>query len=248
MSSELTNTYESFNQVLCDLQNLNQSIEKIRKRIEIEIKVPYASQDARQIALDGFQCDISVCGWWIKVLMALRGLSKERFGDNWDKEYQKLIGTGLPYLQTEDLMLDYLRNTITAKVCFKIENLFSNILKQLSANPKKDGFWNISDAMLREAGISTIGKERNILTALANLRNSFHANGIHRKDPLSVEIDGIRFEFSKGKRVECASWKHIVVIMCAAISVLASILFSTKVSNLRGEIPDDFAASLTTAD
>lgn len=233
--------YSNFDQVLKDLQSLNQTIEDIRQKIVTVSGVSYASQDARQVALDGLQCDIGACSNWIRALMSLKGLSQEKYTDNWEDEYRKLIGIGLSSGQAEDLMLDYLRNTLTTKVHFKIENLFSNILKAFSASPKRIGFWHISNAMLQQAGIPTMGPEKNTLTVLANLRNSFHANGMHNNDSLSVDIDEIRFEFCKGKRVECASWKHIVVIMRANISVLDSVLFSKKVTNLRSEIPDAFA-------
>jgi len=120
--------------------------------------------------------------------------------------------------------------------------LFSNILKAFSASPNKSGFWQISKAMLQQADIPTTGPEKNTLTVLANLRNSFHANGMHNNEYLNVDIYGIKFEFCKGKPVECASWEHIVVIMRANISTLQSVLFSNRVSNLRNEIPDAFAA------
>jgi len=233
--------YSNFDQVLKDLQSLNQAIEDIRQKIVTTSGVSYASQDARQVALDGLQCDIAACGNWIHVLMSLKGLSQEKHSNNWEGEYRKLIGTGLSSGQAEYLMLDYLRNTLTIKAHFKIENLLSNLLKALSASPNKRGFWHISNAMLRQAGISTTGQEKNTLTVLANLRNSFHANGMHNNGFLSVDIDGIRFEFCNGKPVKCASWEHIVVIMRAIISVLESVLFSNRVSTLRSEIPDAFA-------
>ena len=241
MADQIMN-YSNFDQVLNDLRSLNQAIEVIRQKVVTVSSISYASQDARQVALDGLQCDIGACGNWIRALMSLRDLSHEKYRDNWEEEYRKLIETGLPSGQAEDLMLDYLRNTLTTKVHFKIENLYNNILKALNATPKQSGFWRISDAMLNEAGIFATGPEKKTLTALANLRNSFHANGMHNKDSLSVDIDGMRFEFHKGKPVECASWKHIVVIIRANISVLESILFSNNVSNLRSEIPDAFAA------
>jgi hypothetical protein len=235
--------YSNFDQVLKDLQSLNQAIEDIRQKIVTVSGVSYASQDARHVALDGLQCDIGACGNWIRVLMSLKGISQQKYSDNWEEEYRKLIGTGLSSGQAEDFMLDYLRNTLTTKVHFKIENLFSNILKALSATPNRSGFWRICNAMLQQAGIPTTGPEKNTLTVLANLRNSFHANGMHNNDSLRVDIDGTRFEFCKGKPVECASWKHIVVIMRANISVLESVLFSNRVSNLSSEIPDAFAAA-----
>ncbi|MEG8990929.1 hypothetical protein VJY32_14285 [Ignavibacteria bacterium 4148-Me] len=234
--------YSNFDQVLQDLQSINQAIEAIRQRIVTVSGVSYASQDARHVALDGLQCDIGACGNWIRVLMSLKGLAQEKYGNNWDEEYRNLIGTGLTSSQAEELMLDYLRNTLISKVHFKIENLFNNILKALSASPKRRGFWHTSSTMLQQADIPPRGREKDILTVLANLRNSFHANGMHNNDSLCVDIDGIRFEFCKGKRVECASWKHIVVIIRANISVLESVLFSDRVASLKSQIPDAFAA------
>ena len=240
------NNYSDFNQVLGDLQNLNLYMESIRQKIVTVCKISYASQDARHVALEGLQCDIGACGNWIRTLMSLKALSQEKYGANWDEEYRKLIGTGLTSGQAEDLMLDYLRNTLATKVHFKIENLFNNILKALSANPSKRGFWYTSNAMLEQAGVSTIGPEKNALIVLANLRNSFHTNGMHNNDSLSVDIDGIRFEFYKGKQVKCASWKHIIVIIRSNITVLETVLFSDKVANLKNEIPDAFAALIVT--
>ncbi|MEW6499794.1 MAG: hypothetical protein AB1589_46120, partial [Cyanobacteriota bacterium] len=178
--------YSNFDQVLQDFLSINQAIEEIRQRIVTVSGVSYASQDARHVALDGLQCDIGACGNWIRILMSLKGLAQEKYGDNWDEEYRNLIGTGLTSSQAEDLMLDYLRNTLITKVHFKIENLFNNILKALSASPKKRGFCHISDTMLQQAGIPTWGREKDILTVLANLRNSFHANGMHNNDSLGV--------------------------------------------------------------
>jgi len=233
--------YANFEQVLNDLQNLNQTIEDIRQRmVNLIPVVAYGSQDARHLALEGVQCDIGACGNWISVLMALKCLCKEKFGNNWDENYRKMIRTRLSSSQSEDLMLDYLRNTITTKVHFKIENVFFNILRELRALPKNPRFWNLSDAMLAHLGMSTTGQEKKILTILAYLRNSYHANGMHRKDDLSINIDGVTFEFHKGKRVECNSWRHIIKVLQANISVLESILFSQEVLSLKHIIRDDF--------
>jgi hypothetical protein len=124
MAMSLMN-YSNFGQVLEDFLRLNQAIEDIRKKIETVSGVSYKSQDARQVALEGFQCDLDACGNWIRALMGLKSLSQDRYNDNWELEYLKLIGTDLLSGQAEDLMLNYLRNTITTSVHFKIENLGS---------------------------------------------------------------------------------------------------------------------------
>jgi len=233
--------YSNFRQVLNDLENLIHDIEVVRQRLVRESGIPYGSQDARQVALEGLQCDIGACGNWIKALMSLKSVCQGSFGVIWEAKYRELIGTRLDSGPAEDLMLDYLRNTLPTKIHFKIENLFSNILKALSSSPLR-GFWRISDAMLQQAGISTTGDEKARLAALANLRNSFHTNGMHGNDNASVDVDGTKFEFCKGTRVQCASWKHILVIVRSNISVVEQILFSTPVSNHSSEIADDFAS------
>jgi hypothetical protein len=227
-----------------DLLNLNQAIEDIRQRLVSLNGVPYLSQDARQVALEAMQCDIGACGNWMRALIGLKGLSQEKYGCNWDAEYRQLLGTGLSSEQIEDLMLNYLRNTITIKVHFTIENLFSDILNALGASPAM-GFWHIKNAMLEQAGIPLQGPEETVLSVLAKIRNSYHGNGMCDKYSLSCVIGGLRFEFRPGKPVECASWDHIVVILRATVAVLDAILFSERVSNISGEIPDAFAAQAT---
>jgi amino-acid N-acetyltransferase len=232
-----------FNQVINDLLSLNQTIKDNRWKIVKVCEVSFESQDARHVALNGLQCDICACVNWMRVLMSLKGLSQEKYSENWEEEYLKLIGTGLSSGQAEDLMVDYLRHSLILKTHFKIENLFSNILKVLIPHKDIRVFEKIRDTMFEQAGISKTGPEKNILTILTNLRNSFHNNGMHNKEDFpGIDIDGIRFEFIKGKKVECASWEHIIVIIRENISVLASVLFSENVSSIRSEIPDAFAA------
>jgi len=174
--------------------------------------------------------------------MSLRGLCQEKCGSHWEEEYRHLIGTGLPSGQAEDLMLDYLRNTLVTKIHFKIENLFSNILVALSASLKNGRFGNTKNAMLDQAAIPRNGPEDNALTVLAKIRNSYHGNGMCDQHPLSCVIGGLQFEFCPGKPVECASWAHIIAVLGATVSALEAILFSERVSGLRGEILDPYAS------
>jgi len=235
--------YDSFAQVVDDLRNLNKDIEVVRQELVVEREVSYESQDARQVALDGLQCDIGACGNWINALTSLRALSQEKYGYFWEQEYLKSIGTALHSGNAEDLMLDYLRNTLATKAHFKIDSLFSNLLRAHSASPEKPGFWHLSKDMLILAGICPKGPENDALLALANLRNSYHSNGIHNKCSKSFLISAKQFDFRQGERVECASWDHITVLLRANISVLSSVLLSNGLPILPGPIIDDFAAT-----
>ena len=200
-----------YGHVLEELRSLNPAIEGVRQRIVTVNGVSYASQDARQVALEAIQCDIGACGNWIRTLISLRGLCQEKYGGNREEEYRKLIWTGLSTDQAEARMVNYLRNTITTKVHFTIENLFSNILKALSASPAGSGFWSIKNAMLTQADIPLKGPEDDTLMVLAKLRNSFHKNGMSDRYPLSCVVGGLQFEFSEGKPIKCASDRKSVV-------------------------------------
>jgi len=262
------------------LHELIKDIEKIKLRIEVESKVLSKSKDARQIALNGLQIDISVCCNWINTLINLNRLSKTQYGDNWKPEYLNMIETALRVDESEvssaipvieKHMIDYLRNTLTTKLHFKIENLFKNILKALDC-PVPYGFSKISAQMLCVAEISSKEEKvtpenedmlaafpglrntryararkatpKDILKVLACMRNSLHTNGMHTENDLICSIDGDDFEFHKNKPVSCASWPHIVKVIRANITVLESVLFSTRVLNLREEIKDMFAESM----
>ena len=56
------------------------------------------------------------------------------------------------------------------------------------SKPVKKGYWNLSNAILDEADLKKTETEKNILTALANLRNSLHNNGMHRNDKLNISL------------------------------------------------------------
>lgn len=97
--------------------------------------------------------------------------------------------------------------------------------------------------MLRAAGLPQGSHEHKVLYALADIRNSFHNNGIHDAGDLRVAIDGIDFEFTKGQRVECASFTHVIVAVDANADVLRKILLSETIGGIAESIRDPFAAS-----
>ena len=187
------------------------------------------------------QCDISACGLWINALIALKGLSQEALGDDWEQEYLKRIETRLPAGKVEDLMLGYLRKTLPTKIHFNIEGLFANLVKHQNPGYDVRGFYGISNEALRLAGVPIKGDENDRLAVLAHIRNSFHNNGIHKNRDLRVCIDGLPFEFVRDKEVECAGWHHIVVVLRANVDVLGSVLLSPPISSIRDEIEDEFA-------
>ena len=151
-----------------------------------------------------------------------------------------MFGSNLTPEQTEMVTIDYLRHALSVSLHFKIDALFSSVLQHLDCIPRRRGFWNSCKAILRCAGLPVDGRERDLLVALAYVRNSFHNNGIHRGSPLELEIQRLAFEFLPDQRVECASFTHIVALTAANVTVVERILLSGRVGGIKGEIPDTF--------
>lgn len=169
-------------------------------------------------------------------------MTKKFYGEKWEQEFLHQIGTRLNSDRIYDQMTNYLRNTITTKVHFKIENLLSNILQRINSQKMVNiGFTTIIKD-LKGAGINISDDQSKILEVLAGLRNSFHSNGMRRKGNLNITINNVNFNFEEGKAIDCASWYHIVVILEANIEVIKSIVLSDKILNLDGEIADNFAS------
>lgn len=219
-------------------------IETLKLQIVKECKVKYTSQDARMVALDSIQMEISVTGMWITVLNSLANKCMLNSGTLDEKEFLKSVGSNLSIKDTEIHMMNSLRLGFMTLVHFKIDNLFQNVLRELKSTPKSWGYLRLCNAILKEASLPTDKMEKDILTVFANLRNSLHGNGIHRTENLNIRLSGLDFHFEKGKKVKCASWHHIIVALDNNINVLEKILLSDKVKKITHEIKDDFASTL----
>jgi hypothetical protein len=217
-----------------------EDIEQIKRHVVEKSGISYTSQDARMVAFDSLQISISAVAMWIQCCNSLANFHTKQNVFN-EKGFLESVGSGVNREQTEMIMFDHLRLGFMTLVHFKIDNLFSNILRDLNALPNRKGYWNLTDAILDQCSISKTGTEKQILTAFANLRNSLHGNGIHRTDNLEIEIEQMEFKFIKGSRVECASWEHICVLLKANVEILNTLMRSNKLQNIRHEIQDDFA-------
>ena len=215
---------------------INDKIVALRRRIEAESGVAYTSQDARHVALDGIQQDLLACG----MLILCMGYCPERERI----PFLRQMGSALAREETEDLMLKYLRLSLVDFVYFKIDNLFTNILGHFGKRQKKRGFWQVSNAVLERASIPQNGYEKNVLNALAYIRNSMHGNGIHNGDDLHVKLCELDFDFKRGQPVRCASWEHILAVVSCAIDVLKEILLSDAIKGVEDEIEDTFARGM----
>jgi len=184
---------------LPQLRVIVEELEEIKKGVVSKSGISYTSQDARMVALDSLQITMSSAGMWIKALNSLANFYTK--GGRFDSAaFLNAVGSGVNVQQTEMIMFDLIRLGFMTLVHFKIDNLFHNLLKHLNALPRRTGYWNLTDTILEQCGLSKTGAEKKHLTAFANLRNSLHRNGIHRTDSLNITIDGIAFDFTRGQK------------------------------------------------
>jgi len=226
---------------LPQLKGIVDELEAAKKGVVMDSGISYTSQDARMVALDSLQISLSSVGMWITGLNSLANAHTKE-GEFDSGGFLKAVGSGVNVQQTEKIMFDHLRLGFMTLVHFKIDNLFHNLLKHLKALPKRTGYWNLTDAILEQCSLSKTGAEKKRLTAFANLRNSLHGNGIHRTDSLSITVDGIPFEFTKGQEVTCASWNHILVLLKANVEIVKTVLLCPRIASITAEIKDDFAS------
>lgn len=224
-----------------EFKRLSSRIVDLKNEIVQKCDIDFTSQDARLVALDSIQREMATTGMWITTLNshANHFTHDNKFDEN---GFLRSIDSIFNLKDTEKFMVGSLRLGFTVLVHFKIDNLFQNILRELNHLPRR-GYWNLSDKILEISLIPKRGVEKDILTAFANLRNSLHGNGIHRTNGLEVIIDEVKFSFIKDKKVECASWQHILIALEANIDILRKILLSNEVVNIKYEIKDDFAST-----
>ncbi len=117
---------------------------------------------------------------------------------------------------------------------FQLENLFQNILKSSKIN-FKDGFWNISEDILKNLGISNRKYLHKKLQVLAYIRNSLHNNGTYiNKQGKSqiIQVDKIRYRFNHNKVIRCANWDYIAHVWLNLLPILEQIHYNRKVTGV----------------
>jgi hypothetical protein len=224
---------EQISDVTKELVQINQKLTTIRHLVESKSGIEYHSQDARHVALDGIQQNVVACGMWINGLLSLANeYSSTDSRDFREADFLNAVGSGLTLRITEDVMWNYLRLSLVVLVHFKIDSLFQNILKHIGRTPKNRGFWHLSDSILHASSIPVTGYEKDVLSALANIRNSLHNNGIHQTKSMSVKIKGLDFVFEEEEKIECASWLHSVIAISECVGVLEKILLSDEIKGI----------------
>lgn len=180
--------------IIPKFREIIEKLETIKKAVVNESGINDKGQDARMVALDSLQVSISAVGMWIQSFNSLANCFTQDGSFN-EKAFLNSVSSGVDIEQTEKMMFDQLRLGLITLAHFKIDNLFQNILKHLNDLPKKSGYWNLTTKILDKCSLQEKDTAKKYLTALANLRNSLHGNGIHKTTTLNINIDGIAFDF-----------------------------------------------------
>jgi hypothetical protein len=241
-------SYQNLGEVVADLATLSNDLWSLKKDVERASGVAFESQDARLVALDAVQSDLIACGYWINAALSLERDCRERFGERGEPELRKRLGVGPGFpghpiggeKGPDVVMIDYLRHSLTVMIHFRVDALFSNLLRKLGKNIPS-GFLNRARETLAASGVARGGYEAKVLTAFAHVRNSFHNNGIHGQGDDTVVIGRVSFEFRCNQKVRCDSWAHLLLLIRETVKVLRTILLCRTISGLH-EVRDGFAA------
>ncbi len=125
---------------------------------------------------------------------------------------------------------------------FKIDSLFQNLLRALKLYKPRMGFGSMTNCLISTVGIKD-DHSRDVLPAIGYIRNTFHNNGIHRADPLTVRMEDLDFVFLKDAAINCASWAHIFAAMYKTIDIVDRILLSEKIKAMPTTIEDKYASN-----
>lgn len=126
---------------------------------------------------------------------------------------------------------------------FQVENVLRNLARELSLPDASVGFYRCANSVLKALSIPS--DRTDILNAAGRIRNSLHANGIHRRQHPSEQprmtIHGVIYEFIDGQPVSCASWEHIAHALEASVGVLDEIFFTPAVRAIPDPMMDQYA-------
>jgi len=121
---------------------------------------------------------------------------------------------------------------------FMIESFFKSLLKELGTEIKPNtGYYKIMNEVLIKSEIKDPQRMKDAFNVLAQLRNSFHNNGVFvpvapTPDKMSKTIDGIKYEFEKGEQTKI-TWMTLGILFNKIVDYLHEIVNSQKIIELK---------------
>lgn len=230
----------NFYDLVSEDKTLNIKIIELRKKIENEFKIPYESQDARMVALDNIQKELITTGMWFRAYLSLLESSLDTKGKLNDSEFLKQFDSELNMEDTVELLSEQKKRSMIVQIHFSLDNLFQNI-RRIWETPDKSFKKNYEYIIKKTINEDEQEKIKVLFHLLSSIRNTLHNNGIHRHKGFSINVNTMIYHFEENKKIECASWAHVLNVVEELIDVLSKILFSDKV-DWRQFIKDDFAS------
>jgi len=210
--------------------------------LALKAKLGYSDPDARTVSLDNITA-IARSGQMLLNLL-----------DSWAKG-DELIRTVIPQLlglQTAtpdgvrmagDMLNKSAKLSLVVLGQFQVENVLRNLARELGLPDTGAQFYRCARAVLAAVGISS--DRMDVLNTAARIRNSLHANGIHRQQHPSespcVTIRGVPYDFRDGHPVSCASWEHIAHALEASVGVLEEVFLAPVVRAIPDPMMDQYA-------
>ncbi len=145
-----------------------------------------------------------------------------------------LLGVSRPD-DLESCLDDLNRNariSFVTVVQFALENCIERVLDAIPSQKALGSFSKSSGQLIDVTELEDPSSKHDILMVPAWIRNTLHAGGVHSRRSKTVVIDGEAYEFQEGKRVECASWSHLLHAFRSALAVYEQILCSTPVVSI----------------
>ena len=236
-------------ELVAALARLSDEIVTLKWDVVKQTGVDIRSADVRLVALNGIQLDLLPCGWWLNTVMALEREVRAKSDGTWEEKFLAEIGAGPGAHGNEPGRLDkvvkdmveYLRLSVSVKVAFRIESMFSRLLREVDKTSPLE-FGRVLSTLLTKLQLVNHLDVEAPLRVLAAVRNSLHNNGIHRTKSQTWIVDGVHFDFTEGQEVTCAEWHQLMLLLEASVRSIRTILFTSPLVDLKGDIPDDFAA------
>jgi hypothetical protein len=211
------------------IESLGQFINDIQK---IRNKLPVAELrgDARHVALSGLQTSI------VPIIFSLKCISYT--ADNVDRETLR----GFLKMPTQKVTYytdSHIKSSLAVFFHFKIENLFTNVLMAFDMNYKGRGYERISTDFFNS--ITTADKDhiKNCIKVLANLRNGFHNEGIHRNSDFVYVVDEHEWKFVRGEVIANEVF-DLINLLRTIVKGLGDIMDAPEIVSMTSPIVDTF--------
>lgn len=212
--------------LISELGQLINEIQKIRNKLP----VGELTGDARHVALAGMQTTLS------PIVFSLKCISYT--ADNTDREklgsFLKMPTQKLTYFTD-----NFIKSSLSVFFHFKIENLFTNIVFAFNPNYNGRGYEKISNDFFNVIIVTDKDYKKNCIKVLANLRNGFHNEGIHRNADFTQLVGTFEWRFIRGQEIKNETF-DLINLLKEILNILDNIINAPEILALTSPIIDVF--------